>query len=151
MPPKNRQTHEVSTQFHNLGFRKTKFLSSPSKQLHVFMVVLVPTISSYFSAIDVDSVPHFSTMRFIIYDANSACKCGRDDAGVTPALGLSLRHLLVLTSTTKLNTEKSDYQPSRKNLNCMHEFPSCSFLETSIDMCQRLNRRNYNIRIRCYA
>ena len=106
LPLKIRQTHEVSTQFHNLGFRKTKFLSSPSKQLHVFIVVLVPTISSYFSAIDVDSVPHFSTMRFLMYDANSACKCGKDDAGVAPALGLLLRHLLVLTSTTKLNTEK---------------------------------------------
>ena len=132
VPLKLRQTHEVSTQFHNLGFRKTKFLSSPSKQLHIFMVVLEPTISCYFSAIDVDSVPHFSTMRFLIYDANSASKCCRDDEGVASALGLSLRHLLVLESTTKLKTEKPDYQPSRKNLDCAHEFPSCSFLETSI-------------------
>ena len=96
------------------------------------MVVQEPTISIYFSAIDVDSLPHFSIMRFLIHDANSAFKCGRDDAGVAPAYGLSLRHLLVLTSTTKLNTEKSEYQPSRKNLNCTHEFPFCSFLETSI-------------------
>ena len=50
------------------------------------MVVLEPTISSYFRAFDVDSVPHFSTMRFLLYDANSACKCGRDDA-------VSLLHL----------------------------------------------------------
>ena len=98
----------------------------------MFTVVHKPTISIYFSAIDVDSAPHFSTMRFLIYDANSACKCGRDDTGVAPALGLSLRHLLVLTSTTKLNTETSDSQPSRKNLNSKHEFPYCSFLETSI-------------------
>ena len=132
LPLKIRQRHEVSTQFHNLGFRKTKFLSSPSKKSYVFMVVLEPTISSYFSAIDIDSVPHFSTMRFLIYDANSACECGRDDAGVAPALALSLRHLVVLTSTTKLNTEKADNLPRRKNLNCTHEFPSCSFLETSI-------------------
>ena len=96
------------------------------------MAVQEPTISIYFSAIDVHSVPHFSTMRFLVHDANSACKCGRDDAGVAPALGLSLRHLSVLKSTTKLKTEKHDYQPSRKNLDCAHEFPSCSFLETSI-------------------
>ena len=96
------------------------------------MVVQEPMISIYFSAIDVDSVPHFSTMRSLIHDANSASKCGRDDAGVAPALGLSLRHLLVLKSTTKLKTENPDYQPSRKNVDCAHEFPSCSFLETSI-------------------
>ena len=111
---------------------KPNIFSSLPKQLHVFMVVLEPTISSYFSAIDVDSAPHFSTMRFLIYDANSACKCGRDDTGVAPALGLSLRQLLVLKSTTKLKTENPDYQPSRKNVDCAHEFPSCSFLETSI-------------------
>ena len=69
------------------------------------MVVQEPTISIYFSAIDVDSVPHFLTMRFLIHDANSASKCGRDDAGVAPAHGLSLRHLLVLKSTAKLKTE----------------------------------------------
>ena len=96
------------------------------------MVVLEPTISTYFSAIDVDSVPQISTMRFLIQDAISASKCGKDDAGVDPALGLSLRHLLLLTITTKLKTEKGDYQPSRKNLDCTHEFPSYSFLETSI-------------------
>ena len=71
------------------------------------MVVLEPTISTYFSAIDVDSVPQLSTMRFLIYDAISTSKCGRDDAGVDPALGLSLRHLFVFTSTTKLKTEKA--------------------------------------------
>ena len=97
-----------------------------------FIVLLQPTVSTYFSAVDVDSVPHISTMIFKTHDANSACKCGRDDAGVAPALGLSLRHLLVLKSTAKLKTEKPDYQPSRKNLDCAHEFPSCSFLETSI-------------------
>ena len=96
------------------------------------MVVQEPTIPIYFSAIDVDSVPHFSTMRFPIHDANSASKGGRDDAGVASALGLSLRHLLVLKSTTELKTEKPDYQPSRKNLDCAHNFPSYSFLETSI-------------------
>ena len=89
-------------------------------------------ISIYFSAIDVDSVPHFSTMRFLVHNANSARKCGRDDAGVAPALGLSLRHLLVLKRTSKPKTEKPDYKPSRKNLDCAHEFPSCSFLDTSI-------------------
>ena len=26
----------------------------------------------------------------------------------------------------------ADYEPRRKNLDCTHEFPSCSFLETSI-------------------
>ena len=53
------------------------------------MVVLEPTISTYFSAINVDSVPQISTMRFLIHDAISACKFGRDDAGVAPALRLS--------------------------------------------------------------
>ena len=97
-----------------------------------FIVVLQPTVSTYFSAVDVDGVPHISTMIFKIHDAISACKCFRDDAGVAPALGLSLRHLLVLKSTRKLKTEKPDYQTSSKNLDCAHEFPSCSFLETSI-------------------
>ena len=97
-----------------------------------FIVVLQPTVSTYFSAVDVDIVPYISTMIFKTHDANSASKCGRDDAGVAPALGLSLRHLLVLKSTTKLKTENPDYQPSRKHLDCAHEFPSCSFLETSI-------------------
>ena len=97
-----------------------------------FIVVLQPTVSTYFSAVDVDSVPHFSTIKFHIHDANSASKCGRDDAGVAYARRLPLRQLLVLKSTTKLKKEKPDYQPSRKNLDCAHEFPSCSFLETSI-------------------
>ena len=79
-----------------------------------FIVVLQPTVVTYFSAVDVDSVPHISTMIFKTHDANNPCKCGRDDAGVAPAVGLSLRHLLVLNSTRKLKTEKPDYQPSRK-------------------------------------
>ena len=97
-----------------------------------FIVVLQPTVPTYFCAVDVDSVPHISTMIFKTHHANGACKCGRDDAGVAPALVPSLRHLLVLKSTTKLKTENPDYQPSRKNLDCAHEFPSRSFLETSI-------------------
>ena len=97
-----------------------------------FIVLQQPTVSTYFSAVDVDSVPHISAMILKTHDATSACKCGRDDAGVAPALELSLRHLLVLKSITKLKTEKPDYQPSRKNLDCVHEFPHCSFLETSI-------------------
>ena len=100
----------------------------------VFMLVLVPTISTYFSAADVDSEPHLSTMRFIIHDANSMSKCDGDNTGVAPALWLSLRLLLVLTSTTKLKTENSYYLPSRKNLDCTHAFPSCSFLVTSISV-----------------
>ena len=40
--------------------------------------------------------------------------------------------MLLLTSTTILKTENADYETSRKNLDCTHEFPSCSFLETSI-------------------
>ena len=31
-----------------------------------------------------------------------------------------------------LKMENADYEPSRKNLDCTHEFPSCSFLETSV-------------------
>ena len=40
-----------------------------------FIVLLQPTVSTYFSAVDVDSVPHISTMIFKTHDANSACKC----------------------------------------------------------------------------
>ena len=94
--------------------------------------MLKPTISSYFSAVDFDSEPNISIMRFTIHDANSASKCGRDVGGMVPTLGLSLRYLLMLTRTTKLKTEKADYEPSRKNLDCTHAFPFCSILETSI-------------------
>ena len=94
--------------------------------------MLKQTISTYFSAVNFDSVPHISTIIFIIHDANSARKFLRDDGGIVPALGLSLRHLLILTSTTKMKAEKTDYEPSRKTLDCTHVFPSCSFLETSI-------------------
>ena len=97
-----------------------------------FIVVLEPTVSTYFSAVDVGCVPNIATMIFMTHDANSARKCGRDDTGVGPALGLSLRYLLEFMITTKLKTEIGDYQPSRKNLDCKHELPSYSFLETSI-------------------
>ena len=43
-----------------------------------------------------------------------------------------IRLLLLLTSTTKLKKKKADYEPSKKSLDCTHEFASCSFLETSI-------------------
>ena len=109
-------------------WKNQKFSVIHQSNCDVFMVVQEPMISIYLIAVDVDGVPHFSTTIFLIHDANSASKCGRDDAGVAPALGLSLRHLLVLTSTTKLKTEKPDYQPSRKNLQCTHEFPSARFL-----------------------
>ena len=95
-------------------------------------MVLKLTLSTYFSVVDVDSVPHISTMRFIIHDTDSANKCSGDDAGVAAALGLSLRHLSVLTSTRKLKSEKAYYEPSRKILDCTHAFPSRSFLETSV-------------------
>ena len=54
------------------------------------MLVLNPTISTYFSAVDFDMCAHISAMRFVIRDANSANNCGSDDAGIVPALGLSL-------------------------------------------------------------
>ena len=103
-----------------------------SNDCDVVILVLKPTISTYFSAGDFDRVPHISTMRFIIHDANSATKCVSDDAGIVPALGLSVRNFLMLTSTAKLKTEKADYEPSRNNPDCTHPYPSCSFHETSI-------------------
>ena len=116
------------------------------------MVVLKPTISTNFRAFDGDSVPHISTMRFIIHDANYASECCRDIAGVAAALGLSLRHLLVLTSTAKLKTEKGVYQPWRKNLDCTHEFPSYAFLEISIclnDYIVKITIFTYDVRLGC--
>ena len=98
----------------------------------VFMLVLKPTIPTFFSAVDFDSAPHISTVRFIIHDANSTSECGTDYAAVVPEFGLSSRYLLVLTNFTKLKTENVDYEPSRKNLDCAHAFPCCSFIETSI-------------------
>ena len=145
-----RQAHEVWTPLHNHAFRKTKFLSSPSKQLHVIMVVLEPTISTYFSAIDVDSVPQLPTMRFIIHDANSMSKCGSDDAGVAPALALSLPHLLFLTSTTKLTTEKIRL-PAEQDTSRLHARISFLLVSWDIDICQRIYRRNYNIHVCCLA
>ena len=52
--------------------------------------------------------------------------------GCSRTWAIIIRLLLILTSTTILKTEKVDYEPSRKNLDCMHELPSWSFPETSI-------------------
>ena len=54
----------------------------------VFILVLKPTISTNFSAVDFDMCAHVSAIRFVIRYANSARKCGSDDAGIVPALGL---------------------------------------------------------------
>ena len=122
----------MRNQFHNLGFRKTKFPVVHQSDWVVFVLVLKRTISIYFSAVDVDSMPHISTRRFIVHDANCASECSKDYAGVAPALGLSLRHLLVLKSARKLKSKKSNYEPSRKIIDCTHAFPFRSFLETSV-------------------
>ena len=56
----------------------------------VFKLVLKPTISTYFIAVDFDMCAHISVMRFVIGDANSANNCGSDDVGIVPVHGLSL-------------------------------------------------------------
>ena len=118
----------------------------------VFILVLKPTISTYFSAVNFDSDPDISTVRFLIHDPNSAFICGRDDGGIIPALRLSIRHMLMLTNTTKLKAEKADYEPSRKTLDFTHAFPSCSFLEISICVnayIVKITLSTYVIRLYC--
>ena len=60
---------EVS--FTMLNLEKPNFSVVHQSDCDVFMVVLKPTISTYFSAVDVNSVPHISTMRFIIHEAKA--------------------------------------------------------------------------------
>ena len=127
-----RQILDVWTQIHNIGFRKTEFLSSPSKRLQCTHAGAEADDIDLFQPSRLQQCSHISAMRFIIHDANSTSKCGRDDAGIVSALGILLLHLFLLTSTTKLKMEKGGYSTSRKNLDCTHGYPSCSFFETSV-------------------
>ena len=90
LPIQIRQTHDVWTQFHNFALSKTKFLSSPSKQLRC--------IHGGAKDEDIDLFQrsrrrHFcptSRPWYLLYAMQIARESGSDDAGIVPVLGLSL-------------------------------------------------------------
>ena len=52
--------------------------------------------------------------------------------GSFPHLGYHYPTLVGVDEHHETEDEKADYEPSRKYLDCTHEFPSCSFLETLV-------------------
>ena len=87
-------TFKFELSFTILDFGKPNLSVVHQSDCVVFMLVLKPTISTYFSAVDLDMCGHISAMRFVIRDANSANNCGSDDAGIATALGISLSDIV---------------------------------------------------------
>ena len=133
LPIQIRQTHEVWTQFHNFELSKISFLSSRSKQLRWF--------HGRAKADDIDIFQR-SRLRQLCptsrtWDLIYAMHIARENAAVMMQGSLShLRYhyptFVGVDEHHETEDEKADYEPSRKNLDCKHEFPSCSLLETSV-------------------
>ena len=124
---------------------KQNFLVVHQSDCHVFMLVIKTTISTYFNAVDFDSVPHISTMRFITrckwreYMRQIWCRDRfRSWAIIKTFVGV-VQHNETEDAESQLRAEQ---EKSR-----IHAGISFLLVSWDIDMCQRLYRKNYNIHV----
>ena len=141
------QTYEVWTQFHNLGFRKTKFLSSPSKRLRCIHIGAKADDNYLFQhsrlrqcAPDLAHEIYYTWCKLLEKMRQRWCSDRSCTWSIITTFVRVDRHHETEDENSRLRAAQ---EKSR-----LHARISFLLVSWGIYMCERIYRKNYNIHVR---